>query len=275
MYHQKRWYAGKAVFLTLLFACALIFAAAGSSFAASVNLAWNAASGVSGYKVNYGTASGNYTSSINAGNATTGTVSGLTDGVKYYFAITAYDASGVQSDYSNEVSSGGTTSSCTYSISPASASFTSSGGSGNIAVSTGSGCSWSASTGVTWGTISAGSSGSGSGTVSYKVAANTGSSRTASFSVAGKIFTISQSGASSSTSGSASYTVTTSAGTGGYVSPNGLNYAGSGSSKTISIRPYTGYSISYVLVDGVSVGAVSSYTFSNITASHTLSARFK
>ncbi len=57
---------------------------------------------LAGYKVYYGTESGNYSQSIDVGNVTTYTVSGLTNGQTYYFAVTAYDTSGNESDYSNE-----------------------------------------------------------------------------------------------------------------------------------------------------------------------------
>ncbi|MDD2299124.1 MAG: hypothetical protein PHU69_05720 [Fermentimonas sp.] len=45
-----------------------------------------------------------------------------------------------------------------------------------------------------------------------------------------------------------------------------------GSSKTFTITAQDGYLISDVLVDGKSVGAVSSYTFSNVTKAHTIKA---
>jgi len=44
----------------------------------------------------------------------------------------------------------------------------------------------------------------------------------------------------------------------------------SGANQSISITPATGYKIAGVTVDGASVGAVTSYTFSNVTANHTL-----
>ena len=47
-----------------------------------------------------------------------------------------------------------------------------------------------------------------------------------------------------------------------------------GSNQTFTITPTSGYAISNVLVDGVSQGAVGSYTFGNVTANHTISARF-
>jgi len=70
-----------------------------------VHLAWSPSpdSDVAGYKVYYGTASKSYASSVNVGNATSYTVSGLSTGT-YYFAITAYDLSGNESGFSNEAS---------------------------------------------------------------------------------------------------------------------------------------------------------------------------
>jgi hypothetical protein len=56
-----------------------------------------------GYKVYYGLSSGNYTNSLDVGNVTTYKIYNLTPGT-YYFAVTAYDTSGNESDYSNEVS---------------------------------------------------------------------------------------------------------------------------------------------------------------------------
>ena len=48
----------------------------------------------------------------------------------------------------------------------------------------------------------------------------------------------------------------------------------SGSNQTYSITPADNYKISDVTVDGVSVGAVSSYTFSNVTTNHTIAGTF-
>jgi hypothetical protein len=59
---------------------------------------------VVGYNVYYGGASGSYTNEINAGNVTTITISGLVAGATYYFAATAYDALGNESDFSSEIS---------------------------------------------------------------------------------------------------------------------------------------------------------------------------
>ncbi len=56
-----------------------------------------------GFKIYYGTTSGNYTNSINAGDVTSYTFNNLTSGTTYYFAVTAYDTAGLESTYSNQV----------------------------------------------------------------------------------------------------------------------------------------------------------------------------
>lgn len=76
-----------------------------SSFAAgSVTLAWDASpdASVTGYRVYYGDASGNYTNSAAVGNVTTATFANLVDGATYYFAAVAFDAAGTESPFSNE-----------------------------------------------------------------------------------------------------------------------------------------------------------------------------
>ena len=55
-----------------------------------------------GYKIHYGMASGVYDHSIDVGNVTTYTLTGLTKGQIYYAAATAYDTSANESGYSNE-----------------------------------------------------------------------------------------------------------------------------------------------------------------------------
>jgi hypothetical protein len=74
--------------------------------ATSVSLAWDPsrASGIAGYRLHYGTSNGSYSQQIDVGNTTTATVSNLVDGQRYYFIITGYDASGVESEPSNQLS---------------------------------------------------------------------------------------------------------------------------------------------------------------------------
>jgi hypothetical protein len=76
-----------------------------SNAAAEVTLAWdaNTESNLSGYKVYVGDASGVYTRTIDVANITSFTVTRLQRGHVYYFAVTAYDQNGHESDFSSEV----------------------------------------------------------------------------------------------------------------------------------------------------------------------------
>lgn len=71
------------------------------------------------------------------------------------------------------------------------------------------------------------------------------------------------------------FTITTSAGANGTISPSGTVTVTEGDNKTFTISADSGYKIKDVLVDGVSVGAKESYTFENVTANHTISATFE
>jgi hypothetical protein len=69
-------------------------------------------------------------------------------------------------------------------------------------------------------------------------------------------------------------TITASAGTGGSISPSGSVAVNYGGSQLFTIAANPGYRISDVTVDGLSAGAVSSYTFTDVTTAHTISAGF-
>jgi hypothetical protein len=73
--------------------------------AAQVTLAWdpNPEPSVQGYRVYYGTTSGVYTGVVDAGSSTDCVISGLDPGVTYYFACTAYSATGDESNFSGEI----------------------------------------------------------------------------------------------------------------------------------------------------------------------------
>jgi hypothetical protein len=92
---------------SLLVSAFLVVLSAQAALAGQVKLAWNASSGsgVSGYKIYYGARTGSYDKSVDAGSNTSVTVNNLSDGATYYFAAKAYDASGQESGFSNEVSS--------------------------------------------------------------------------------------------------------------------------------------------------------------------------
>jgi hypothetical protein len=117
-------------------------------------------------------------------------------------------------------------SSCSYSISPTSASVPASGGSGTVSVTTQAGCSWTATSKVWWITITSGASGLGNGTVAYSVAANTGAARTGTLTIAGQTFTVSQQAFSCSYS----------------ISPTSANVGATGGSGTVSVATQAGCS---------------------------------
>jgi hypothetical protein len=70
------------------------------------------------------------------------------------------------------------------------------------------------------------------------------------------------------------FTVTSSAGVGGTIAPEGAVEVIYGGSQTYSISPDPGHHVADVEVDGASVGAVTSHTLSNVTADHTITAVF-
>ena len=72
----------------------------------------------------------------------------------------------------------------------------------------------------------------------------------------------------------APYSITSSAGPNGSVSPLGATSVNCGASLAFTITPASCYSIASVLVDGVSQGAISTFTFTNVQANHTISATF-
>jgi hypothetical protein len=149
-----------------------------------------------GYKLHMQNATRSHQQHIDVGTATNYLASNLTDGSTYYFAVTAYDTSGLDSSYSNEVSK-----------------------------------SLAAATHLT----------------------------TATYGSGGSITALSNSNYSVATSGT---TTITSA------------KVSDGANQPFSVAAASGYSVSDLKVDGTSVEAVTSYTFSTVKADHTLSATF-
>jgi all-beta uncharacterized protein len=123
---------------------------------------------------------------------------------------------------------------CTYSVSPASISAPSTGSFGSVSITTGSSCTWTAVSSVSWVTFTSPASGQGLSSVSYSVAPNTtGASRSGTITVAGRTITVSQSG------GSCSYTV----------SPTSVSAQSTGLNASVSI--VTGSSCPWTAVPSV------------------------
>jgi hypothetical protein len=73
----------------------------------------------------------------------------------------------------------------------------------------------------------------------------------------------------------ATYTIKAQSGAGGRISPAGAVLVKRGSDRTFTIIPNPRYRIANVTVDGASAGAVSTYTFRNVTANHWIAATFR
>ena len=133
-------------------------------------------------------------------------------------------------------STGGTN--CSYAISPTSSSVAATGGSKTVQVTTTSVCDWTAASNASWISITAGSSGRGSGSVSYSVAANTSSSsRTGTLTIAGQTHTVTQAGGCTYALGSASTSVSAPGGTKSVVviAPPGCAWTASSAVSWITI----------------------------------------
>jgi len=259
--------------IAIIFIMMAVFVISSDAFGGSATLIWSSPltnedgtplSDLAGYKIYYGTSSGNYTQNRKVDNVTTYTVTNLTDGLTYYFAVKAFDTSLNESAYSNEVFKK-IPSSQQYALTVSNASGTGLGTvtSSPAGLSCGSDCSelYNAGTVVTLSAVPdvsstfSGWSGACTGTGSCSVTMNAAKSVNAVFNFK-------------------TYTITASAGAGGSISPSGSVFANYGVSRLFTITANSGYSISNVFVDGISVGALNSYTFSNITANHTISATF-
>ena len=93
---------GILLYLALLYATVNTLGATSQS----ITIAWDPSSSpdIVGYKVYYGGASGTYTNSIVVGNVTTNVIPALTSGASYFLSVTAYDANGKESLFSEEIS---------------------------------------------------------------------------------------------------------------------------------------------------------------------------
>jgi uncharacterized repeat protein (TIGR02543 family) len=217
---------------------------------------------LAGYKIYYGTSSGVYTNTLDVGNVLTYQLQSLTDGVAYYFNVTAYNTGLLESGYATEVSKFISASSYALSV---------------ISAGTGSGAVTSAPAGISCGTTCAGSftagtsvlltaapnasstftgwSGACSGTGTCSVTMTAARNVTATFAVR-------------------TFTISASAGANGAIAPSGAVSVNYGATRAFTITPGTGYHVEDVLVDGSSAGAVTSYSFTNVLAGHSISATF-
>jgi hypothetical protein len=97
--------ANSRLFLLICILCVLGICTASAQVSSTVTLAWNPSAdpNLAGYHVYQGVASHTYTNVIQVGPLTNATLSGLTQGATYFFAVTAYDNAGLESAFSNEI----------------------------------------------------------------------------------------------------------------------------------------------------------------------------
>jgi hypothetical protein len=118
----------------------------------------------------------------------------------------------------------GSGSTCSYALGASGTTMAAAGGTGNVTVTAGSGCAWTATSGAAWVTITSGASGNGNGTVGFSVQQNSGAQRTATLTIAGLSYTITQSPAA------CSYTV----------SPASVQVGASGTTSSFNVLAGTG-----------------------------------
>lgn len=147
--------------------------------------------------------------------------------------------------------------SCTFSVSPANASFGPSASAGTINLATAAGCAWTATSSVGWISIVSGSNGSGNGSVTYQVSANGDSTgRVGVLAIGGQRVSISQSGLSCSWT----------------LSSSGTSMAAEGGSGSVNVTalPGCGWSVSsdsgWLQVAGASSGAGSGVVSFSVSA---------
>jgi hypothetical protein len=137
---------------------------------------------------------------------------------------------------------------CAFTLTPASQNIAAGASSGTVAVGAPAGCAWTAAATDTWITIAAGSSGSGDGTVSFAVGANSGAARVGGIAIGGQTFVVNQ---ASPTAPGCTYTI----------QPASASIAAAGGTANVTIQAGAACSwsaasnASWLSVSGTAVGA--------------------
>ena len=248
--------------------CLIILFSVTDLFGGTVQLSWyppatnadgSPINDLAGYRIYYGTTSRDYSNYIDVGNVTTYQISNLTDGRTYYFAATSYDTSENESIYSNEINR-----------------FIPIPGNPSFAIS-----------------VSAGANGSilpagettvpGGANLTFRITPDDGyyvANVIIDGASVGAITTYTFTNISANHTISASFTpdvysITAYKSGSGTITPAGVTTVSKGDNQTYTIIANPGYHVSAVVVDGINRGAITNYTFSNITGNHTIMAYFQ
>jgi len=232
------------------------------SCAADLTLAWdpNSETDLAGYTLYYGSSSRNYPNSIDVGNVNAYTAQNLTEGQTYYFAATAYDTNGNESAFSEEIVYTIPASSLTHTIIASAGTGGTISPAGSLSVSGGSDHSFTISPSSGYSIEDVKVDGSSVGAVSSYTFTNIDKDHSiaATFSpVAAEV-----------------YTIAASAGANGAITPSGNVSVTSGGSQNFAMTADSGYQIADVVVNGNSVGAVSTYAFENVRSDQTIHVSF-
>jgi hypothetical protein len=180
------------IFLLLL---SLITISIQHAHGAAITLAWDPNSpseNVAGYRLYYGNESRNYTAVIDITNGTLKKISKLEKGQLFYFAVTAYNNAGQESDFSEELM----VNTCTYKLTPGRKAFKPEGGVATVKIVTQQNCEWTATSNADWLEIMDGHDGIGPGVITFAAEPNsTPETRIANAVFGGKNFSAKQKGA--------------------------------------------------------------------------------
>ena len=181
------------------------------------------------------------------------TFTGIIEGKTSYFAVTAYDAYGNESAFSEEL--------VCYTLVPTAGANGSISPGSTVVVSHGMSQTFTITHAAGYSVKDVLVDGKSVGAVTSYTFPNT----SACHRIAATFEVISNTG---------KYTITASAGLGGSISPFGKVMVNKGAGQVFTIKPNAYYAVKNVLVDGASVGAVTSYTFPNVQANHKIYASF-
>jgi hypothetical protein len=244
-------------------------------FSAQLTIEWdeNIETDLAGYVIYYGTSSGNYSSSIDVGNVSHYTLTGLQEGLTYYFAVSAYDYSDNESGFSEELMYTLALSNRSPEIPSKPSGPTNGYLNSSYSYSTSSSdpdedlltfqFDWGDGVTSSWASSSQTHSWASPGNYCVKAQAKDSTGAISGWSDCQNINIIEQ-----------THTINASADSNGRISPSGTVTVTHGSNRTFSILPDPNYYILNVFVDGVSIGSFNAYTFENVTQSHTINASF-
>ena len=271
-----RWQRGFAYLMTVVI---ILLLPAASLAASQVTLAWNANSEASlaGYRIYYksGSSGEPYNGvGLNQGSSPVEiplssladskkpevTLTGLTQNTDYYFVATAYDKYGNESDYSNEVvlKAGSHPSPVVHKVSASASGNGTISPAGTTTVDHGDDLPYTFEAAAHHHIVGVIVDGNNIGTKSSYTFSNITADHTIAVNFAPD-----------------SYTISAGSGGNGSIKPSGETTVEYSTSLTLELTPDTGYGVADVIIDGKSMGAMRTYTFDNVTANHTITAKFK